>query len=117
MNKKSAIVTAGGLVTSFVAGVAAVSFNWGLGRSTTTQAAAAVPKKTVPVKPIIKHRTITVHKKSPAPAGAPAQAPRTVFVPPPAAASTTPPVTSTSGSHGAGGDDGHESGDGGGGDD
>lgn len=116
MNKKSAIVTASGLVTSFVAGVAAVSFNWGLGHSTATQAAAVLPETNPSTKPIIKHRTITIHKKSPTSAATSAQAPRTVVMPG-AGTSMTSPLTTTSGSHGTGGDDSHESGDGGGGDD
>ena len=40
MNKKSALATAGALTASFVAGAAAVSFNWGLGTTAATSAAA-----------------------------------------------------------------------------
>jgi hypothetical protein len=69
MNRKSAIATAGGLVASFAAGVAAVTFNWGLGSpaAATTPVATPSPAKTHKTKPIIRHRTITVHKKAPAP--------------------------------------------------
>ncbi len=55
MNKRSALATAGALTASFVAGAAAVSFNWGLGTSAATSAAA--PSATTSpkaVKPIIQ---------------------------------------------------------------
>ncbi len=117
MNKKSAIATAGGLVASFVAGIAAVSFNWGIGTPSAASTAAA-PKGTTPtpVKPIIKHRTITVHKKAPTPTGSAgsASAPRTVVLPAQPVAAAPPPVTTTSGSTASGGgesDDGGERGD------
>lgn len=107
MNKRSAIATAGGLVASFVAGVAAVSFNWGLGTSSisATSASPAIPAQ---VKPIVKHRTITIHKRDPAST----PAPQTVVLPGPGATSSAP-VAVTSGSHVAGGgeDDGEGGGD------
>jgi hypothetical protein len=114
MNKKSALTTAGALTASFVAGAAAVSFNWGLGTPAGVSAATAAPGTATPVKPIIKHRTIVIHKKSPAPPSA--GAPRTVVVSAPAPPPATVPVATTSGSHagGGGGDDGEG---GGGGDD
>jgi len=114
MNKKSALVTAGGLAASFVAGVAAVSANWGLGSPAPaiTAAAAAKPAPPKHVKPIVKHRRIVVHKKAPAPKGPASSSPgsRTVTVAPP---TPTPPVVTTSGSHGGGGesDDRGEGGD------
>ena len=108
MNKKSAIATAGGLVTSFAAGVAAVTFNWGLGSSTAaTTSAAAAPSASpaAKVKPIIKHRTITIHKKAPAPkpsASAPAQT--ITLASNPVYSHAVAPVTHTSGSAAGGGE-------------
>jgi hypothetical protein len=117
MNKKSAVVTAGGLAASFVAGIAAVSFNWGLGTPSPSVVNAARPSPARKhVKPIVKHRRIVVHKKAPAPKGPPSPpGSRTISVAPPA---QTPPVVTTSGSHGGGGesDDGGERGGGDGGD-
>jgi hypothetical protein len=116
MNKKSAVVTAGGLAASFVAGVAAVSFHWGLGDPSVAAVSANGPAATAPhkkVKPIVKHRRIVVHKKAPAPKGPSATSgSRTVTVAPPAP-TQNPPVVTTSGSHGGGGesDDGGERGD------
>ena len=104
MNKRSAVVTAGGLAASFMAGAAAVTFNWGMGTSSASTAAAApgrvAPAK--PLKPIVKHRTIVIHRKAtpspPATGSAPAG--RTVVVPAPAPTSTTTSksVTTTGGS-------------------
>ncbi|MGE5226244.1 MAG: hypothetical protein ACM3OO_05155 [Planctomycetaceae bacterium] len=117
MNKRSALLTAGGLATSFAAGAAAFSVNWGLGTSNASTVAAATPTKTAApkVKPIIKHRTVVVHKKAPATpgsAGSPSLAPQTVVVPAPApavapATAPKPAVTHTSASPTAGGE--HES--------
>lgn len=111
MNKKSALVTAGGLAASFVAGVAAVSANWGLGSPAPaiTAAAAAKPAPPKHVKPIVKHRRIVVHKKAPAPKG-PSSAPPTgsrIVTVAPTTQTQAPPVITTSGSHGGGGDDDH----------
>jgi hypothetical protein len=115
MDKRSALVTAGGLTASFVAGIAAVSFDWGLvgASSATTASSASVSPKAQ--KPIIKHRTIVVHKKA-KPSKAPSVGARTVTVPAPASATTVAPapshpVTSTGGSPTTGGDDDHEHGD------
>jgi hypothetical protein len=115
MNKKSALVTAGGLAASFVAGIAAVSFNWGMGTpAPAVTAAAAAPTAPKHVKPIVRHRRIVVHKKAPAPKGPASSSPgsRTVRVAPP---TPTPPVVTTSGSHAGGGesDDRGEGGEGG----
>ena len=110
MNKRSALLTAGGVAGSFIAGAAAVSFHWGMGTPASTEAAATTPARTH-VKPIVKHRRIVVHKKAPAPHG-PGGAPsgsHTVTVAPP---TQSPPVVTTSGSHAGGGetDDEHEGG-------
>jgi hypothetical protein len=126
MNKRSALLTASGLTASFAAGAAAFSFNWGLGTSNASTVAAATPTRSAPhkVKPIVKHRTVVVHKKAPSTAGtagSPSVAPQTVVVPAPApaavapAAAPKPVVTHTSGSPTAGGE--KDSGDGGGRDD
>lgn len=106
MNKKSAIATAGGLVASFVAGVAAVSFNWGLTRPTTaSQAASATSPAPAKVEPIIKHRTITIHKKAPTHESPSASGSRTVVLAaPPAPATATAPVATTSASPVSGGE-------------
>ncbi len=98
MNKKSAIATSGGLVASFVAGMAAVSFNWGLG-TPVTSASSASPAAPTQVKPIVKHRTITIHKKDPAAT----PSPQTVVLPSSGSTSTAP-VATTSGSHAGGGE-------------
>ena len=91
MNKKSALATAGALTASFVAGAAAVSFNWGLGTPTPSAGAATRAPASKPLKPIVKHRTIVIHKKSPAsPSSA---APRTVVVSAPAATVATAPCS------------------------
>jgi hypothetical protein len=107
MNKRSAIATAGGVVASFVAGMAAVSSNLGLG----SQAATVPTSRPVAerVEPIVKHRRIVVHKTAPAAKGARAQAPRTVVLPAPASATSFAPMSTTSGSHAAGGESEHES--------
>lgn len=97
MNRKSAIATAGGLVASFAAGIAAVSFNWGMGATTQAAAPSPSPQK---VKPIIKHRTITVHKKAPA---RPARG--TIQL---ASMSSSPPVTQSGGSPSGGEGEDHE---------
>ena len=128
MNKKSAIATAGGLVASFAAGVAAVTFNWGIANSTaaTTSAATPSPSKTPKVKPIIRHRTITVHKKAPAPSpvsipsgssGSSGSAPRTITLASnPVYSHSTPAVSHTGGSAAGGGGHGGGEGEGEGGD-
>jgi hypothetical protein len=111
MDKRSALVTAGGLAASFVAGIAAVSFDWGLlGSGTSAAAPARTHASPTPLKPIVKHRTVVIHKKSPAsssPAGA-----RTITIPRPAApgisASQPAPAATTSGSHTAGTNDGED---------
>ena len=114
MNKKSAIATAGGLVASFVAGIAAVSFNWGIGTpSAASTTSAPTGATTAPVKPIVKHRTITVHKKAPASKTSPSPAaPQTVVMAAQPAAVAPAPVTTTSGSTAGGseGDDGEREG-------
>ena len=115
MNKRSAVVTAGGLAASFVAGAAAVTFNWGMGTSSASTASAE-PGRTQspkPVKPIVKHRTIVIHRKAtPPPSAATGAVPaaRTVVVPaPPASTSTTTKsVTTTGGSPTASGESEHE---------
>lgn len=96
MDKRSAIVTAGGVVASFVAGAAAVSFHWGLGTQTTSAAAAS--PAAARAKPIVKHRTVVVHRKA-KPAGGQG---RTVVLPAPGTSGSA--VTMTSGSHAAGAD-------------
>lgn len=130
MNKKSAIATAGGLVASFAAGVAAVTFNWGLADSTaaTTSTASPSPTKAPKVKPIIRHRTITVHKKAPTPnpvavsgssgwSGSSGSAPRTITLASnPVYSHSTPPVSTTGGSSAGGGGHGGGGGEGEGGD-
>ena len=113
MNKRSAVLTAGGLASSFMAGAAAVTFNWGMGTSSASTVAAAPgrvePPK--PLKPIVKHRTIVIHRRAPSPPSvttAPAPAGRTVVIPAPAPTSTTPkPVTTTGGSPIASGESEH----------
>ena len=65
MDKRSALLTAGGLAASFVAGAAAVSFNWGIGIPQATTAADG--GLTIPLKPVVKHRTVVIHKKAPSP--------------------------------------------------
>jgi hypothetical protein len=95
MDKRSAIATAGGVVASFVAGVAAVSFHWGLGNSTTSAAPAS--PAAARVKPIVKHRTVVVHRRA-----KPTDAGRTVVLPAPATSGSA--VTMTSGSHASGGE-------------
>ena len=104
MNKKSAIATAGGLVASFAAGVAAVSLNWGIGTGAATSAAATSPvpspsasPKAMKLKPIIRHRTITIHKK---PHRSKPSGSGFVTLAAPSSSSFAPTATS-SGSHGA----------------
>jgi hypothetical protein len=116
MKKRSAVLTAGGLAASFMAGAAAVTFNWGMGTSSASTVAAAPgrvePPK--PLKPIVKHRTIVIHRKATPPpsattAPAPAPAGRTVVVPAPAPTSTTSKsVTTTGGSPTASGESEHD---------
>ncbi len=110
MNKKSAVLTAGGLATSFMAGAAAVTFNWGMGTSSASTVAAA-PGVESP-KPIVKHRTIVIHRKAtPPPSATTAAAPvaRTVVIPAPAPMSTTSKsVTTTGGSPTTSGESEHE---------
>ena len=111
MNKKSALVTAGGLTVSFVAGIAAVSFDWGLvGSSAATTASANASASPKALKPIVKHRTIVVHKKAPGPKPS-ATVARTVTLPAPTTVAPAPsyPVTTTGGSPIGGGDDSGDS--------
>lgn len=116
MNKRSAVVTAGGLAASFMAGAAAVTFNWGMGTSSASTVAAATGKAapSKPLKPIVKHRTIVIHRKAPSPpsattAPAPAPAGRTVVIPTPAPSSTaSKSVTTTGGSPTASGEGEHD---------
>ena len=114
MNKKSALAAAGGLAASFVAGMGAVSVGWGVGTPSaaapsSTSASAPTAKA---VKPIVKHRTIVVHKKAPANKAAPSMGtPQTVVLAPAAPAPPPPAVAHTSGSTASGGDDGSEHGD------
>ncbi len=98
MNKRSALLTASGLAASFVAGAAAFSVNWGLGSANGSTVAA---NQDAGVKPIVKHRTIVVHRK--APASAAGARPQTVVLPAPAPAHSTV-VTTTGGSATAGGE-------------
>ena len=114
-NKRSAVLTAGGLAASFMAGAAAVTFHWGMGTSSASTVAAAPssvdPAK--PLKPLVKHRTIVIHRKAPSPspaAIAPAPSAQTVVIPaPPAPTGTTSKsVTTTGGSATTGGESEHE---------
>jgi len=117
MDKRSALVTAGGLTVSFVAGIAAVSFDWGLlGASAPSAAAAPTSAGPKTLKPIVKHRTIVVHKKAPSPKPSAATGARTVTLPAPAPTTVAPstPVAKTSGSPAGAGDDGGDSGEHGG---
>ena len=106
MNKKSAIATAGGLVASFAAGVTAVSFNWGLGTPTaaSTTTPTVTPSQAAKVKPIVKHRTIRVHKKPKRPKPVSASPPRTVTyaAAPSSSSHYSNPAAHSSGSHGGG---------------
>jgi len=115
MNRRSALLTASGLAASFVAGAAAVSFNWGLGTSNAATVAASDAPPTQKVKPIVKHRTIVVHRKAPSSTSGVSAAPQTVVLPAPAVAvaPAPAPVTTTSGSPTAGGER-DDSGEGGG---
>jgi uncharacterized membrane protein len=101
MNKRSAIVTAGGVVASFVAGAVSVSSGLGLGNSATAATAPTAGPTAAPVRPVIKHRRIVVHRKAPQPR-ATAGAPKTVVLPAPGSSAATAPVSMTSGSHAAG---------------
>lgn len=103
MDKRSALLTAGGLAASFVAGAAAVSFNWGIGIPQTNTAAAG--DLTIPLKPIVKHRTVVIHKKAPSPPVG------SVVVLTPAAPAQTQAVVTSSGSHSAGGSENESGGD------
>lgn len=116
MDKRSALVTAGGLTASFVAGIAAVSFDWGLVGSSSATAAAPTSASPKALKPIVKHRTIVVHKKAPSPKPSAATGARTVTLPAPAPTTVAPstPVAKTSGSPAGAGDDGADSGEHGG---
>ena len=109
MNKRSAALTAGGLAASFMAGATAVTFHWGMGTSSAAEAAAPGPvKATKPLKPIVKHRTVVIHRKATPPSSAAtgsAPTARTVVVPAPAPASiTSASVTTTGGSPTASGE-------------
>ena len=105
MDKRSALLTAGGLAASFVAGAAAVSFNWGIGIPQANTAAAG--DLTIPLKPIVKHRTVVIHKKAPSP-----PAGSVVVLTPAAPAQTqTQAVVTSSGSHSAGGSENESGGD------
>lgn len=113
-NKRSAMLTAGGLAASFMAGAAAVTFHWGMGTSSASTVAAAPgrvdPQK--PLKPIVKHRTIVIHRKATSPPSvttAPAPTAQTVVVPAPAPTSkTSKSVTTTGGSPTASGESEHD---------
>lgn len=98
MDKRSALVTAGGLAASFVAGIAAVSFDWGLLGSSSSAGVATVAQSSARPEPIVKHRTIVVHRKA-----------HTTGTSSPVVTRTTSPhtpVATTSGSHSPGqGDD------------
>lgn len=113
-NKRSAVLTAGGLAASFMAGAAAVTFHWGMGTSSasTVEAASSRVQPPKPLKPIVKHRTIVIHRKAtppPTTTTAPAPAARTVVIPAPAPTSTTSKsVTTTGGSATTGGENEHE---------
>jgi hypothetical protein len=115
-NKRSAVLTAGGLAASFMAGAAAVTFHWGMGTSaaSTVSAEPGRAESPKPLKPIVKHRTIVIHRKAPAPSPsmAPSAAPaaRTVVVPapPPTSTTTTKSVITTGGSPTASGENEHE---------
>ena len=115
-NKRSAVLTAGGLAASFMAGAAAVTFHWGMGTSSASTVASAPisVKPSKPLKPIVKHRTIVIHRKAPSPPPAAAATPpasQTVVIPAPAVAPTTTTsksVTTTGGSATTGGENEHE---------
>ncbi|HEV8088346.1 MAG TPA: hypothetical protein VGQ50_06715 [Actinomycetota bacterium] len=113
-NKRSAVLTAGGLAASFMAGAAAVTFHWGMGTSSASTVASAPisVKPSKPLKPIVKHRTIVIHRKAPSPPPAAATPPasQTVVIPAPAVAPTTTSksVTTTGGSATTGGENEHE---------
>jgi len=114
-NKRSAVLTAGGLAASFMAGAAAVMFHWGMGTSSASTVASAPisVKPSKPLKPIVKHRTIVIHRKAPSPPPAAATPPasQTVVIPAPAVAPTTTTsksVTTTGGSATTGGENEHE---------
>jgi hypothetical protein len=101
MNKRSAIVTAGGVVASFVAGVVSVSSGLGLGNTATAATTPTTGPSPARVKPIVKHRRIVVHKKAPTPK-ATQGGPQTIVLPAPA--TSTAPISMTSGSHASGGE-------------
>jgi hypothetical protein len=103
MDKRSALLTAGGLAASFVAGAAAVSFNWGIGIPQATT--PAVGGLTIPLKPVVKHRTVVIHKKAPSPPAG------SVVVLTPAAPAQTQAVVTSSGSHSASGSENESGGD------
>src|SRR3954454_5605164 len=65
-NKRSAVLTAGGLAASFMAGAAAVTFHWGMGTSaaSTVSAEPGRAESPKPLKPIVKHRTIVIRRKA-----------------------------------------------------
>jgi hypothetical protein len=90
MNKRSAVVTAGGLAASFMAGAAAVAFNWGLGATAPSSVSAAATLGPTATKPRVRHRTIVVHKK--ARGGTPTPG-RTVIVPAPSPVASSPAAT------------------------
>jgi hypothetical protein len=98
MNKRSAILAAGGVVASFVAGAVSVSSGLGVGNSASATTPTTGPAARV--KPIVRHRRIVVHKKAPAP-GVSGAAGRTVVLPAPP---STAPISMTSGSHAASGE-------------
>jgi hypothetical protein len=99
MNKRSAILTAGGLAASFVAGVAVVSANLGLGAPATSSTVVG-GATSQSVKPIVKHRLIVIHRRSPGGASRGSRAPVVL----PASARSMPSITTTSGSHSSGGE-------------
>ncbi|HZD78756.1 MAG TPA: hypothetical protein VE646_01785 [Actinomycetota bacterium] len=103
MNKRSAMIVAGGLVGAVASTAGAVSA--GLASGPTAQAQTEPVRATKPVVKTI-HRTITIHRE-PKHQAAPVRA---IAVGPSAAASTAP-LTHSSGSLAAGGfDDEHEGG-------
>jgi len=112
MNKRSAVLTAGGLAASFMAGATAVTVHWGMGTSSAATVAAAPGRTQPPLKPIVKHRTIVIHRKaSPPPPATTGVAPaaRTVVIPAATPVSTvSTSVTTTGGSPTASGESEHD---------
>jgi hypothetical protein len=63
-----------------------------------------------PLKPIVKHRTIVIHRKAPTHTGASTGQQRTVVLPPPGQPRLAPVVTTSASPTASSGDDGTESG-------